>query len=89
MDAIRRRTDRVQLPIAGIAAAIAADSGAEVRVEPVGMSLMFGGQRLTGGCRRPHGRVRSQAAGKVAGQRVSVRTAATSAAGVAAPRRDR
>ena len=33
-----------------------------------------------------HGRVRSQEAGKVAGRRVSVRTAATSAAGVAAPR---
>jgi hypothetical protein len=89
MHAIRRRTDRVQRPIAGIAAAIAADGGAEVRVELVGTSLMFGGQRLTGGCRWPHGRVRSQAAGKVAGQRVSVRTAATSAARVAAQRRGR
>ena len=43
MDAIRRRTDRVQRPIAGTAAAIAADSGAEVRVELMGTSLMFGG----------------------------------------------
>jgi len=42
MDAIRRRTDRVQQPIAGIAAAIAADGGAEVRVEPAGTSVMFG-----------------------------------------------
>jgi len=42
MDAIRRRTDRVQRPIAGIAAAIAADGGAEVRVEPAGTSVMFG-----------------------------------------------